>query len=105
MFNFPFYPFYRRNYMSPYGYANYPYNNLKRIMPTCTTQKEKATANQKKSAEPKPTDSKDEDILFEIFGIKLYSDDILLMGLLFFLYTEKVDDQYLFIALIMLLLS
>lgn len=42
---------------------------------------------------------------FEIFGLKLHSDDVLLMGLLFFLYNEKVDDQYLFIALILLLLS
>lgn len=105
MFNFPFYPFYRRNYLYHYGYTNYPYNNSKKLVPACSTQKEHISANQKKSAEHKPADSKDEDILFEIFGIKLYSDDILLMGLLFFLYTEKVDDQYLFIALIMLLLS
>lgn len=43
--------------------------------------------------------------IFEIFGIKLYFDDILLICLIFFLYTEGVEDQYLFIALILLLLS
>ena len=52
----------------------------------------------------KITDSKDEAI-FEILGIKLYFDDILLLCLIFFLYTEGVQDQYLFIALILLLLS
>ena len=47
----------------------------------------------------------DEENFFEILGIKLYSDDILLLCLIFFLYKEGVQDEYLFIALIMLLLS
>lgn len=47
----------------------------------------------------------DEENFFEILGIKLYSDDILLLCLIFFLYREGVQDEYLFIALIMLLLS
>lgn len=42
---------------------------------------------------------------FDIFGIRLYLDDILILCLLFFLYQEKVDDQLLFIALLLLLLS
>lgn len=42
---------------------------------------------------------------FEIFGIKLYFDDILLICLLLFLYNEGVKDQLLFVSLIMLLLS
>ena len=46
-----------------------------------------------------------DDVLFEIFGIKLYFDDILLICLIFFLYNEGVKDQFLFIALILLLLS
>lgn len=43
--------------------------------------------------------------VWEIWGIKLYSDDILIMGLLFFLYTEGVKDEMLFICLILLLLG
>ncbi len=43
--------------------------------------------------------------LFEILGIKLYFDDVLLICLIFFLYNEGVQDQYLFITLILLLLS
>ena len=42
---------------------------------------------------------------FEIFGLKLYFDDILLICIIFFLYNEGVRDQGLFIALILLLLS
>lgn len=47
----------------------------------------------------------DTNIVFEIFGIKLHYDDILLICLIFFLYNEGVKDESLFIALILLLLS
>lgn len=46
-----------------------------------------------------------EDPIFEILGIQLYLDDIIILGLLFFLYQEGVQDEMLFIALIMLLLG
>lgn len=42
---------------------------------------------------------------FDIFGLKLYFDDILLICMIFFLYNEGVQDQMLFISLILLLLS
>lgn len=48
---------------------------------------------------------KDRQELFDFLGIKLYFDDVLLICLIFFLYNEGVKDQYLFISLIMLLLS
>ena len=50
------------------------------------------------------TEKKD-DIIFEVFGIKLHYDDILLIFLIFFLYNEGVKDEFLFIALVLLLLS
>ena len=40
-----------------------------------------------------------------IFGRDLYFDDILIILLLYFLYTQGVKDIYLFIVLILLLLS
>ena len=43
--------------------------------------------------------------IFELFGIKLFFDDVLIISLIFFLYNEGVKDQSLFIALILLLLS
>lgn len=42
---------------------------------------------------------------FEILGLRLYFDDLLLICLIIFLYNEGVKDQFLFIALILLLLS
>ena len=42
---------------------------------------------------------------FEIFGIKLFFDDLIIISLLFFLYSEGVNDYYLFITLILLLLT
>ena len=45
------------------------------------------------------------DECFEILGLKLHFDDFLIMCILFFLYQEEVKDSYLYIALILLLLS
>lgn len=50
------------------------------------------------------TDNND-NYFFELFGLKLYFDDILLICLIFFLYQEGVHDDELFISLILLLLS
>lgn len=46
-----------------------------------------------------------EEPVFEILGIQLFLDDIIILGLLFFLYQEGVQDEMLFISLILLLLS
>ena len=46
-----------------------------------------------------------EEPIFEIFGIQLYLDDIIILGLLFFLYQEGVQDEMLFMALILLLVG
>ena len=46
-----------------------------------------------------------EEPIFEILGIQLYLDDIIILGLLFFLYQEEVQDEMLYISLILLLLS
>lgn len=68
---------------------------------TCTNASANTGANLKKSSEIR----KDSNEVFEIFGIKLHFDDILLICLIFFLYSEGVKDDYLFISLILLLLS
>lgn len=46
-----------------------------------------------------------EEPIIEIIGIQLYLDDIIILGLLFFLYKENVQDELLFLSLILLLLS
>ena len=47
----------------------------------------------------------EDNYFFEIFGLKLFFDDILLICLIFFLYQEGVKDNELFLSLILLLLS
>ena len=62
-----------------------------------------ATAN---NDEHKKNNSKNsQDCFFELFGLNLYFDDILLISLIFFLYQEGVKDEELFVSLILLLLS
>ena len=55
-------------------------------------------------ANPFSLTSLDEPAL-EILGIQLYLDDIIILGLLFFLYKEGVKDEMLFLSLILLLLT
>ena len=43
--------------------------------------------------------------VFNLFGLQLYYDDILLICLIFFLYTEGIKDDFLFIVLVLLLIS
>ena len=43
--------------------------------------------------------------IVEILGIQLYLDDIIILGLLFFLYKEDVHDEMLFLTLVFLLLT
>ena len=47
---------------------------------------------------------KDEPV-FEMFGIHLYLDDIIIICIIIFLYQEEVNDQLLYITLFMLLLQ
>ena len=55
---------------------------------------------------PPPKTAKPPDpVWFDLFGIKLYFDDVLILSLLFFLYNEKVKDEGLFLALVLLLIS
>lgn len=111
-FSHGFYPP-NRFHMYPYPHRPYPYavpnKYEKNISKNEISSHEKNIPNSKtgnncnnckineKEETPKP--------LFEVFGIKLFFDDILLISLIFFLYSEGVKDQSLFISLILLLLS
>lgn len=55
--------------------------------------------------EQPPSQNTQDDFWLDIFGIKLYYDDILILSLLFFLYKEDVKDEWLFLALVLLLIS
>lgn len=113
------YNYYRRYY--PYYPMQYPYAKQSEVS-SLDKNKEVSKSDEKSkkegySAIRTPSsfnflnnffhqDDRDGDeALFDLFGIKLYHDDILLISLIFFLYKEDVKDQYLFFALILLLLS
>ncbi len=69
-----------------------------------TNNKNSSSTNHNIKNENVSTSSTDSP-LFQLFGINLYFDDILLIFLIWFLYDEGVKDDELFIALILLLLS
>lgn len=45
------------------------------------------------------------DFVLDLFGLKLYFDDVLILSLIFFLYKEDVKDEGLFLSLVLLLIS
>lgn len=113
IFNFPYYrsPYYSKYYNSNLAYKSpnsyYPKfkedefsiknlnsyeDNIKKEDNNISSENEKKSSNDTRQ-------------FFDIMGIKLYFDDILIICLLLFLYEEGVKDQYLFISLILLLLS
>lgn len=47
----------------------------------------------------------DGDGCLEIMGYKLHTDDLLIIALMLFLYSQKISDKYIFIALLLLLFS
>ena len=125
-FRFPFYAYprnYSRNY---YSKANtfernndkigpyYDSNNTESHKEENRTQFDRKKEKEKKSSKYNSigpilinTDgfSNKEEPLIEFSGLKLYSDDLIILCLLFFLYKEDVKDDMLFILLILLLIS
>lgn len=81
--------------------SNYPPTSSVKRLPN-NINSNKSGVHEEEKREDK---SYDDDVIFEIFGISLHFDDILLIALIFFLYQEGIEDKYLFIALILLLLS
>jgi hypothetical protein len=99
-FNFPFFPYRHYNYNT--------YNNNLHNHKSLNNNSNKDLQNDNFSpkVDEKSKDNMNEDgYLFNLFGLKLYFDDILLICLIFFLYNEGVKDEGLFFALILLLLT
>ena len=113
------YPFFYNNYGNyynrpiPYGPNNNLHINNNEYRPENFESKPQENPNKpleekKLNDDNKKNNSKkqeDSNYFFELFGLKLYFDDILLICLIFFLYKEGVKDDELFISLILLLLS
>ena len=124
-FSFPYFYNYKRNY--PRYINNKPtYNSKNHTMQNPSTEPinsqsytdvqnpvfdelyHKNSSTEKNSRKKNTEDNSNElssDYFFEIFGLHLYFDDVLILCILFFLYTEGVTDNELFLCLILLLLS
>ena len=89
-YGFPF------QYYRPYHQNNYKPHTPPPSEPFIHQQKIEAKPNKLKNPNP---------VWFDLFGIKLYFDDVLILSLLFFLYKEEVKDEGLFLALVLLLIS
>ena len=93
----------------PHRKYYYPHTNKKNI----STNFKQGNSNNNNNILNSPSNNTDKNkeniqkpnISFELFGIKLEFDDILLIILIFFLYNEGITDQLLFITLVLLLLS
>ena len=115
-FRFPF---------MPYNYNNYPYRRPINYYPNNYTSANPSFAqngsanfgqnsnkfNEGKMQEKHPENSEgdraseDSECFFELFGLRLHFDDVLIICILFFLYNEEVHDYELFLSLILLLIS
>lgn len=89
-------PFFRFRY--PYYSYNHP---TQKIYNSTSNGSNYQTKTEKYEQDKKnvPTDMP----LFEFEGIKLFSDDLLILLLIFFLYKEEIDDLLLYVALFALL--
>ena len=106
MFNPPFFgsPFYRR---LPPPYYPTPEPTPPPIEKNSNSDipKQNCATDTQNNATKKRNSTDNNSQIFNIAGITLYFDDILIICLLFFLYSEGVKDEMLFISLILLLLS
>ena len=117
MIRFPFYGFPRNPFLP--GFSGYNYNNNPNKTNTNLNknlEEENSITNSTEFSNTIPSPNynfysnsssfeNDEQAIFEFFGIKLFVDDLIILGLLFFLYREQSDDQILYIILLLLLFS
>lgn len=130
MFNFPYfgYPYhnpYYKYYRSPSNYVNIQKNAYTSKL-TETSEENSTTSqnsidnkaiykeedfendykeNVQRACNSLDNNNESDKPIFELFGIKLYSDDLIILAVLFLLYEQNVKDEMLYIILFLLLFS
>ena len=109
--NFPF-SFYRNYsrigpnfYNAPYVNTNHNINNSSNPSVSYNSESDEVKEDNRSLSQKNKSNKYTDDYLFDLFGLKIYSDDVLLVSLIYFLYSEGVKDDGLFLVLILLLLS
>lgn len=108
MYPYPFFgfPSFRRYYRAPFTpNSHYEHNTNPSFTNNNSNLNKNVKENSNSSFEDRDIFSNTEEEFFDFFGIKLAFDDLLILALLFFLYKEETKDPYLYISLILLLLS
>lgn len=130
MFNFPYfgYPYhnpYYKYYRSPNNYVNiqknsYTSNDAETSEGNSTTSQNSidnktickeenfesdCKENVQRACNSLDNNNNSDKPIFELFGIKLYSDDLIILAVLFLLYEQNVKDEMLYIILFLLLFS
>lgn len=101
----PPFPYYRP-YNYSYSQSQIPNNQNNQNNITKNNDSTNCKINKKDDDEHNRNLKDFKDVVWlDLFGIKLYFDDVLILSLLFFLYKEEVKDEGLFLALVMLLIS
>ena len=92
--------------MNRYQYFNFPeYRNKANYIPKNNFKYNSYKSTPNNYSSSKIDNPKKENPIINILGINLYLDDILLLCLLFILYTENIKDDELFFTIILLLLT
>ena len=109
----PILPYYnqfnKKNYFynnyTPKYIPNYNYRNMQHFTPSQFTTPPTNSEPNLDSTTNHNKNTNTENVWLDLFGIKLYFVDVLILSLLFFLYKEEVKDEGLFLALVLLLIS
>lgn len=130
MFNFPYFGYpshnpYYKYYRSPNNYVNIQKNAYTSKL-TETSEENSTTSqnsidnkaiykeenfendykeNVQRACNSLDNNNESDKPIFELFGIKLYSDDLIILAILFLLYEQNVKDEMLYIILFLLLFS
>lgn len=97
-------PYIPNQHSQEYNIEHMNYNNTRNFKESSQKETHNKSNNEINNVQ-ETVSSKSYNEFIEIFGIKLYFDDLLILALLFFLYKEEVKDNSLYIILFLLLFS
>ncbi len=100
-------PHLQRNEFNKVPSQNSPKNSKFNSIDTKSSKSNYSNLNSKNKYTNSSTTNSQEPYspIFNLLGLNIYFDDILIVCILFFLYNEHVDDPFLFITLVLLLMS
>lgn len=90
---------------SKYNKNNYSTNTSSAVKSSYTNNRQEHSESLPRNFELQDRSFQGVQPIFNLMGINVYFDDVLIICILFFLYNEGVNDPYLFLVLVLLLMS